>query len=236
MRSNDLAALVLHVKAYRETSSMVQFFTQDLGRLVGVMKGLRRGRNPVQIQPFNFGSLSCFGRGSMVTVTQFDVQGRYALNGDALGAGFYVFELISRCLAEHQSEPGVFAAVHKVLTELDHGEQLAPCLRIFETALLTQLGYGADYQHEADSGTAIDPQGWYEKVADSGFMPSESGHPNAIPGWVLLSIERRDFSDIKVLRAAKMLNQQSLAPLLGSKPLLSRSLLSGATLTRQPKA
>ena len=233
MRCTDLAALVVHARAYRETSAMVQFFTQDQGRLVGVMKGLRRGRNPVQVQPFNYGSLSYFGRSSMVTVTQFEVRGRYDLKGDALSAGFYVLELISRCLAEHQSEPGVFAAVHKVLTELEHGVKLAPCLRVFETDLLNQLGYGPDYLHEADSGAAIAPQGWYQKVQDSGFMPAISDASGAIPGWVLLSIERQDFSDLKVLRVAKTLNQHALEPLLGTKPLLSRALLNRSDVAHQ---
>ena len=52
MRYADLAAVVIHARPYRETSAMVQFFTQTEGRLVGVVKGQRRGRNPVQLQPF----------------------------------------------------------------------------------------------------------------------------------------------------------------------------------------
>lgn len=230
MRYNDLAALVVHTRAYRETSAMVQFFTQEQGRFVGVVKGLRRGRNPVQMQPFSFGSLSCYGRGSMVTVTQFDSNGHFDLVGDALVAGFYVLELISRSLAEWQSEPRVFAATHRVLAELAHGSQIpqdmAPSLRKFEAKLLDELGYGIDCSKISESGAPIEPDGQYESIRETGFVLVEASD-RSIPGWVLLAISQQDFSDPQVLRVAKQLNQQALEPLIGPQPIVSRSLLSG---------
>lgn len=239
MRYNDLAALVVHTRAYRETSAMVQFFTQEQGRFVGVVKGLRRGRNPVQMQPFSFGSLSCFGRGSMVTVTQFDSDGRFDLVGDALIAGFYVLELISRALVEWQSEPRVFEATHRVLAELAHGEQfpqdMARCLRKFETKLLDELGYGIDCSIVAESGSPIESDGYYESVRETGFVLAEASS-RSIPGWVLLAISEQDFSHPQVLRVAKQLNQQALEPLIGSQPIVSRSLLSGAQSHQHPKS
>lgn len=206
---------------------MVQFFTSEQGRLVGVMKGLRRGRNPVQVQPFSFGSLSCIGRGGLATVTQFDVGGRFELSGDALSAGFYVLELITRTLAEGQSEPRIFAAAQNVLGSLEQGARLAPCLRVFEEELLTALGYGVDYLHEAGGGAAIEPQTWYAYEPESGFLVAPAGSAS-IPGWVLLAINRREFNDPVVLRTARQLNSEALLPLLGTKPLVSRSLLSSA--------
>jgi DNA repair protein RecO (recombination protein O) len=218
---------------------MVQFFTQEQGRLVGVVKGLRRGRNPVQMQPFTFGSLSCYGRGSMVTVTQFDPNGHFELAGDALVAGFYVLELISRSLTEWQTEPRVFAATHTVLAELSHGSQLAqgmaPCLRRFEGELLNELGYGLDYSRISETGAAIESNGLYECVRESGFVPVEDGS-RGIPGWVLLAIGQQEYSDPRVLRVAKQLNQQALEPLIGPQPIVSRSLLSGAQPPQQPQS
>ena len=237
MRYNDLSALVVHTRAYRETSAMVQFFTQEQGRVVGVVKGLRRGRNPVQVQPFSFGSLSCYGRGSMLTVTRFDVNGHFDLVGDTLVAGFYVLELISRSLAEWQSEPRVFAATNKVLATLAQGGQrvqsMAPCLRVFETELLNELGYGIDYKRVAETGAAIEPDRHYESIRESGFVPVEVS-ARSIPGWVLLAIGRHEFGDSRVLRAAKQLNQQALEPLIGPQPIVSRSLLSGVQEQQHP--
>ena len=50
-------ALILHVRPYRETSAIVQMFTQGQGRIAGVLRG-HRGKKQGQssIQPFNSGT------------------------------------------------------------------------------------------------------------------------------------------------------------------------------------
>ena len=223
-----MPALVVHVRPYRETSAMVQFFTRQEGRFVGVMKGLHRRRNPVSVQPFCYGSLSCYGRGGMMTVTQFELTGRYGLVADALSAGFYVLELITRCLGEKQSEPAIFDATLAVLEKLQAQQALAPTLRNYELQLLAGLGYGIDFETEAVSGKAIIADHRYVFDAGSGFHLIESAD-SGFPGWILLSIAQRQLQDPKVLRAAKLVNQAALAPLLGSAPLISRSLYSGTS-------
>lgn len=132
MRYHDLQALVVHLRPYRETSALVQFFTREQGRLFGVMKGLHRGRRQKNVQPFQLGNLSCSGKSGLFTVTGFETTRRFDLSGNALSAGFYVLELINRSLAEHQAEAGVFDATVSVLELLAAGEALAPCLRQFE--------------------------------------------------------------------------------------------------------
>lgn len=233
MRYTDLTALVMHVRDYRESSAIVQFFTQEQGRLAGVMKGMRRGRNPVQVQPFSLARISCVGRSNLTTVTQFEVTGRFDLHGDALSAGFYVLELLSRALAERQTEAGVFRATLEVLARLAEGEALSPCLRSFEARLLNELGFGLDYLHDAASGAAIDPQAWYDWVPEQGFCPAATA-PGQVQGWMLQAMSNMDFSDPQVARAARKLNQRALQPLVGSAPLVSRAIYS-ATHTDDSK-
>jgi DNA repair protein RecO (recombination protein O) len=230
MRLQDLATLVVHVRPYRESSALVQFFTREQGRLVGVMKGLHRGRRPQHVQPFQVGRLSCSGKTGLFTVTGFEMVDRIDLSGDALSAGFYVLELITRGLAERQAEPGVFDATLAALHALSVQDDFAPCLRRFESSLLTQLGYGLDYRHASDTGAPIAADGIYHLIEEQGFVRVEgdaAAASDAVPGWVLLAIAAGDFSRTRVRHTAKRLNQQALAPLIGSAPLISRSMYIG---------
>ena len=42
---NSLLAFVLHFRAYKETSLLVDFFTRDLGRITTVAKGVKRPKS-----------------------------------------------------------------------------------------------------------------------------------------------------------------------------------------------
>jgi DNA repair protein RecO len=155
-------ALVLHVRPYRESSSIVQFLTRGQGRVVGVMKGLKRD-NPkrVALQAFSFGSVAFIPREGLVTVRDFDLSHFIALKGDGLYAGFYILELLSRLVPERQSEPLIFSAALKVLESLEEGDELEPSLRNFEMDLLHHLGFGLDFRRVAagsiDTAKAIEP-------------------------------------------------------------------------------
>jgi DNA repair protein RecO (recombination protein O) len=228
LRENDLAALVLHVRPYQETSGMVQFFTREHGRLVGVKKGMRRGRNPVSIQPFTYGRLSYVGRSNLVTITQYDPEGRYELHGDYLSAGFYVLELLTRCLTERQAEPGLFKAACDVLAALQSTSPLAATLRKFEARLLSELGYGIDYLHEAGAGRTIVAQERYRWMPGQGFQRVDENAMDSVddlPGWVLHALSEQDYTRAETVRCAKRLYQKALAPLLGSAPLISREMV-----------
>lgn len=222
-----MPALVLHVRPYRESSGMVDFFTPQQGRVAGVKKGMRRGRNPVQLQPFSYGRLSYVGRSNLVTVTAFEAVGRYDLHGDALSAGFYVLELLTRCLSERQAEPALYAATCRVLQALQEDIALAPTLRQFEAILLRELGYGIDYLHEGDEGRPVENEANYQWVPERGLVRvAEIPKPpaQAVPGRVLLALHNQDFSRPETVRFAKYLYQSALAPLLGTAPLISREM------------
>lgn len=232
MRHSELTALVMHIRPYRETSAMVQFFSREQGRIVGVMKGVRRGRNPVAVQPFCYGRLTCSGRDGLMTVTQFEVLGRYTLTGDGLSAGFYVLELLSRVLAERQVEPRIFLAAEQVLATLQalsapDNANLAKGLRAFETTMLSELGYGFDYDYDATTGAPINTQGLYKWEAEHGFCAAVASDDKKFEGWMLKALSEYDYSDPTVLRLAKQLNQEALKPLLGSAPLISRAMYKG---------
>lgn len=221
MRASGLEALVLNVRDYRETSAMVQFFTREEGRLTGVMRGLRRGRNQSGVQPFCAGVLSISGHG-LYTVTQFETVRRYELHGDALTSGFYVLELVTRGLAEGQSDEAVFVRTLELLEHIAQPDaRLAPLLRAYEQDYLAALGYGVDFSGD-DESQPLSATSAYEWLPETGFRKTTN---DGIPGSALLAIAAGDFATAAVQRHARHLHRLALRPLLGDKPLVSQSLL-----------
>ena len=117
-------ALMLHVRPYRETSAIVQMFTQGQGRLTGVLRGYRgKKQGQSSIQPFNLGTMSWVGRSELVTIQKFESHHFIALQGEALYAGFYVLELLTRLLREKGALAGCILAADTAATV--EGEQHA---------------------------------------------------------------------------------------------------------------
>ncbi len=205
---------------------MVQFFTREEGRLTGVMRGLRRARGQSGVQPFCLGSLSVSGRSGLVTVTQFEVTRRFELHADALNAGLYALELLTRGLAEHQSEPAMFDRTLAVLAGLEaSGARLAPLLREFEQDYLDALGYGLDYSQDA-SGEPLHSNLCYNWVPEHGFRATQ--RDDGIPGSALAEIAAGNFQTKDVQRHARHLHRLALKQVVGDKPLISPQLLRPA--------
>ncbi len=226
MRFQDLQALVIHVRPYRETSAIVRYFTRQQGLLSVVMRGIKRGRRPTRIQPFATGTLACSGRGTLLTGISFEPGRMFSLTGNGLSAGFYVLELIDRLLSHQQGDEEIFAATLKGLAQLQEGLEIAEILRSYELILLQNLGYGLDFLHDAQSGEQVADSGSYEYISEQGFSLTSAAADNdgVFSGRVLRSIGARDFSSAEVRRAARVINGKSLAPLLGPRPLISRQL------------
>ena len=220
-------ALILHVRPYQESSAIVQMMTRDQGRLAGVLRGYRRkNRGQVAVQPFSVGTVSWMGRSDLVTIQKFESHHFIALHGEALYAGFYVLELLTRLLRERQEEPRIFAAALQVLEALEENDPLQPALRTFELELLEQLGYGVEF---TAAGAALRTDEVYRFEAQAGFRIIETGgrsHPSTqqFSGAALVAIAERNFTALPTQEAAKRLARAALAPLLGDKPLTSRKM------------
>jgi DNA repair protein RecO (recombination protein O) len=218
-------ALVLHVRPYRETSAIVQMLTQGQGRLAGVLRGYRsKKQGQVSVQPFSVGTVTYFGRSDLVTIQKFESHHFIGLRGEGLYAGFYVLELLTRLVQERQEDQQIFASTMRVLEALEENDPLQPALRCFELELLQQLGYGIDFSAK---GEPLQENGRYTFEAQTGFHPAVVAKPPGLrffSGKELRQIASRDFAASATQDAAKALVRAALAPLLGDKPLTSRSM------------
>ncbi len=220
----DEAALVLHARPYRETSAIVTLLTAHYGRIAVVARGARGKRGSI-LQPFNRVRVSWSGKGSLQTLTGCELTGHAWLSGTPLASGFYVIELVNRLLAEHESAPDVYTASCWALERLEAGDPPDVVLRVFEKLLLDALGYGLDFSRDAETGEPLRADLEYVLHPESGFVAALGG-ARGYSGAVLADIASARFQTRDARVAAKKIFRQALAPLLGSRPLASRRLLS----------
>jgi DNA repair protein RecO (recombination protein O) len=236
---------VLHSYPYKETSLIIETFTRNCGRVPMVARGAKRnGGGKYQLNPFQPVTLSWFGRAEMKTLKSADPQRIYPqMRGHALMAGFYVNELILKLAARDDAHNALFEAYDEALSALsglahsDSAINVAPnrmievALRRFELALLNELGYGLTLDHEADSSTAIDPEGDYLYVVERGPVRVTARQeiraidPVALSGRTLHALAAAQFTDAATLAEAKVLMRRVINHHLGDRALHTRQLV-----------
>lgn len=219
-------AFLLHRRPYRETSLLLNLLTREFGVVGLVAKGARRGRGQqaALLRPFCPLSLSWAGRSNLPTLTAVEARGTsWNLLGKALFCGFYLNELLVRLLPAQDPQPGVFALYEAALQGLASGKSLEKHLRLFELALLDELGYGPDLHREADSGRVVHPDGHYRYQAEMGLYAASPG-VGAVRGSTLLGLRNGHLNGVDALNEAKRLMREILHHHLGGRPLKSREL------------
>lgn len=224
-------AFILHTKPFRDTSLLVDFFTQDHGKITAVARGARTQRSKFRgvLQAFIPLSISWSGRSELVTLTAAEPDGVPCdFNGKALISALYVNELMQRFLMKSDPHPDLYHLYQKMLQSLQQSSRDISCvLREFEKQLLVELGYGFDWTHAADLGTAIEPDQWYLFIPDQGFVTTTAKQSNylAFQGVHILTIANNDWGDKAVMRTAKQILRAAIQPHLQGKPIKSRELL-----------
>lgn len=243
---------VLHRRAYRDSSLLVELFTPQFGR-VGVIA--RAARQPTSrfysvLQPFRPLLVSWSGKGELAGLTAGETDGAVPwLTGQALLGGFYLNELFMRLLHRFDPHPNLYTVYHNTvhtLGEIAHGVgneekvdrndvassslKLERALRIFEKHLLEEIGYGLVLEHDADQGQPIEVQQMYVYHLMRGPVRVNATVEGAIPnrltirGQSLLDLACGRLEDDVSLREAKRLMRAALAEQLGTRPLTSRRL------------
>ena len=165
MRVETQPAFVLHSRRYRDTSLILELWTEDYGRVAAVARGARKpGRRVQQIymQPFVPLLVSWTGKGSLKTLAAREVLGQAVeLSGACLYSGMYINELLVRLLPHEDPHPELYYRYRDVLRTLATAADLEPVLRSFELALLDELGYGIELSLDAESGEPIERTGHY---------------------------------------------------------------------------
>ena len=114
-------AYVLHARAYRENSLLLETLTREHGRAAMVARGAKGAKSKWRnlLQPFRPLLVSWSGRGELGTLTGADqVAAPPRLHGEALYCGLYLNELLIRLLHRGDPHPEVFERYRAALSEL----------------------------------------------------------------------------------------------------------------------
>ena len=184
---------VLHSYPYRETSLILQAWTEKHGRMGLVAKGARRPKSAHRslLVPFQPLAIDWFGRGELRTLkTAEPTAPATPLSGASLMAGFYLNELLLKLTHRDDPHEGLFEAYDEAVAALRRlsrrtgdrplvppagtaraesaPQDLETTLRRFELRMLQELGYAVELAREAGTGAAIAAEREYWYVVERG--------------------------------------------------------------------
>ncbi len=235
----ETSGYVLHARAWRETSLLLECFTPGQGRIGLVARGVRGARTRTaraDLQPLRRLRLSFVTGGEMGSLRMAELETLHALHGEALLAALYVNELLVRLLARDDAHPRLFERYQRLLDALVMTRASAWPLRCFERDLLEAIGYAPLLDAEAETGAPLQPDGRYVYRPEMGPLPwrPELGG-QALRGSALLALASGRQPDATDLADLRRLLRQLLSAQLGGRPLTAWSLASLAR-ARPPAA
>jgi len=223
-------AFVLHQRPYRETSVLLDVFSQQYGRVSLIAKGVRGSKRHQAglLQLYQPLLLSWMGRGELHTLTALEVdKAPYVLQAESALCGLYINELLVKLLPLNLPETDVFKAYHAVLLALQNADKVEISLRLFEKKLLMHLGYGLVLDHDVETGLPIEAQQRYTYQADSGLSECKQERVSfSISGRSLQHLMTEQSFDKESLLEIKQLMRVVIHFYLGGKPLQSRQLFA----------
>lgn len=229
MRIQGQPAFVLHARAWRETSFIVDVLTQDYGRLALVARGMTGAKKHNQraaLQPMQFVRLDYQLKGEMASMQQvetLDVAPR--LQGDYLLATFYIHELLLKLLPRQDAANDVFELYQQTRNRLALGDSLAWTLRRFERDLLQAIGVGFAFDIAHD-GQACDPAARYRLDVEHGPV-RDSRHSNgSVSGAALIALANDEMPVNDQLQELRGALRSLIKDQLGNIELKSWGLLS----------
>ena len=227
MRNEILHGYMIHHRKYRDRSHIVHLFTEEMGRVDGILRQMP----PPQYQPI---TLQASGKSELKNFTKLEILNHpIFFYGDAFFSGFYLNELILRLCPLEEPMLETFQQYHRTLEQLQVLSQqpnpnhyLKQILRQFEYVLLAELGYAIDFSVDAQQ-QEIRPQQQYQFQLNDGFIAVAHSASGTLQGeqiQAMQSYEKGTVFNAEQLQLLSKLYRQMIASLLGDRPLKSRQL------------
>lgn len=225
-------AFVLHARAWRETSLLVEVLSAEHGRIGLVARGVQGPKRHVlraALQPLQSIRFDAVQRGELAQLTSAEaVDAAPLLHGDAAMAAFYINELCLRLAPRHAPQPELHATYAQVRERLRAGEPLAWTLRRFERDLLEALGFGFDFASDGDGGD-IDAAARYRLDPEHGprrVLSERAGERReSATGAALLALATDAMPAADDLASLRLPLRMVLLEHLGGRPLKSWDML-----------
>jgi DNA repair protein RecO (recombination protein O) len=233
-------AFVLHRYDWSESSSIVELFARDAGRIAVAAKGARRPTSNLRavLLPFQRIHVS-FSRGREEAASEIHnlrgaewAGGVPTAGGDALLSGFYVNELVMKLLARDDPHSVLWQAYAEVLPWLG-SEREPAALRAFELLLLAETGHLPDLSHTTQTQQPLQAAQGYLLRPEAGLIEARHGD-DAVSGAAFAALHgacaRRDFTALcaacqPVEGVLRRQLRHVLAYHLGGAPLRTREVV-----------
>ncbi len=165
-------AFVLHARAWRETSLLVEVLSREHGRVGLIARGVhgpKKHQLRAALQPLQHIRFDGVQRGELAQLSTAEtIDEAPRLQGDAMLAGFYLNELMLRLAPRHDEHGGLYAIYGETRARLSLSDlSLAWTLRRFERDLFEALGVGFAWDVDGD-GEAIDAAARYRLDPEHG--------------------------------------------------------------------
>ena len=228
-KQENQSAYILHTYPFKETSLIVELFTQPIGRVSVIAKGARRPRSSLRGMLLSFQGLQATWSGNQELKTLHSLEWSNALislKGDALVCGFYINELLIRLLLREDPHEKLFNYYDMTIKKLTLGINLEIILREFELRLLQELGYQVPLDKDIN-GQNVNPNKKY--FYEVGYGPSLSKKNNQtieMSGKTLIDMSKNNYDDAITKKQSKQLMRYVIGFYLGDKPLNSKKLFN----------
>jgi len=211
-------AYILHSRAYRDTSRILDVFSERHGRLTLFARGARGPKSKLAslLMPFRPLLLSWSGRGDAAQMTAAESGGEaLPLPARLVMSGFYLNELIINLTTRHDPQTRLFADYSEALRRLCVDDKPEPGLRVFEKRLLTSIGYGLEFTIEATR--------YYKFHVGEGLAEVRDA-PGAYSGRCLLALQEEALEDGESLDVARRVLRQALDHCLEGREMRTRTV------------
>ncbi len=224
------SAYILHTRPFKETSLLVEAFTEIEGRVSLIAKGARssskKSNKRALLQPFQPLKLNWLGRSNLKTLKQLDSNGLpYKLNGINNLCGLYLNELLLKLLIQWDPHPELYKAYQKALKWLEETDSPQLVLREFELYLLDELGYAIDWSSDIH-GDFIENDKFYSYIPQQGFIEeAQQQGLLVINGAMIRAVAEKNWQVKGSLALARKISKNIIDHILDGKELNSRKLL-----------
>lgn len=218
-----LRGYLLHSRPFKDTSVLVNLLVDGQGRVDAVAR-VGSGKRSLKsiLQPFQPLIFSLTGRSSLKSVINIEAASpAVPLYGEVSYAGFYLNELLVRCMAVDHGGESLFLTYHKTLMAMAASFSEAQ-LRYFELTLLQELGLMPTLEYDIQ-GDRVEADYYYRLLPEQGLVSALGPKRTHYHGEMLNALTNLQLEP-QHLSQAKGLMRQLLAPILGDKPLKSRAL------------
>ncbi len=241
MRIDKEPAFILHARFYKETSLLLDVFTQNHGRLSMIAKGARRPHSELRGKLLSFQPLEVgfYGKNELKNLTRVEWQGGVPLpQGEALFCAYYANELLRFFLQPADSNARLFEEYFLLISALGaplNAQDLEKNLRNFEVALLKLLGYSPFWGRDSKEREIVANCTYRYQLENATLLPETAENAESsedfllngivLSGQTLIDLSRREFENPATRREAKFLMRRIFAYHLDGKNFLSREIL-----------